>query len=173
MRHGIADKKFNRDTKQRKALFKSLAMQLIRHGEIVTTIAKAKEAKRIADKLFSTAKTGTLAARRVLHRFFGRRDVVNTLVDTIVPGLGERNSGFTRIVSLGNRRGDSSHIVKLSVIDPSVALNSWKKPADEKKSEESEEKEQPKKKAPAAKKPAAKQATTAKKSAEVKKKDTK
>lgn len=116
MRHRIKDKKFNRDSNNRKALFKNLVRSLVETGAIVTTEAKAKETKRISDKLIGKAKIDTIATRRRLHRFFGSRDVVNTLVERIAPEFTDRISGFTRIVKLGVRRGDNSSMVKLSLV---------------------------------------------------------
>jgi large subunit ribosomal protein L17 len=115
MRHRIKDKKFNRNSNARKGLFKALVRSLVEHGSIVTTHAKAKEIKRIADKLIGKAQTDTIESRRRLHRFFGVRDVVNTLVERIAPEFPDRVSGFTSISKLGVRRGDNSSMVKLSL----------------------------------------------------------
>jgi large subunit ribosomal protein L17 len=115
MRHRIKDKKFNRNSNARKGLFKALVRSLVEHGSIETTHAKAKEIKRIADKLIGKAQTDTIETRRRLHRFFGLRDVVNTLVERIAPEFTDRISGFTTISKLGVRRGDNSSMVKLSL----------------------------------------------------------
>ncbi len=116
MRHRSKIKKFNRDTKSRKALFKTLVRSLVETGTIVTTEAKAKEVKRIADKLIGKAKDGTLETRRTLHRFFGTRDVVNTLVDRIAPEFTDRVSGFTRITKVGVRRGDNTKMAEVTLV---------------------------------------------------------
>ena len=108
MRHRVAKKHFNRDTNNRKALLKNLLRALIEEGEIVTTTSKAKEIKRLMDKIVHRAKTDTVENRRLLHRTFGRRDVVNTLVDRIAPAMKDRVSGFTTIAKEGIRRGDSA-----------------------------------------------------------------
>jgi len=116
MRHRIADKKFNRDSNARKALLKALAIALFEQGKITTTQAKAKVLKRLADKLISRAQKGQMADRRILHRFFGKRDVVNTLVDRIAPSMMDRTSGFTRIAVEGSRRGDNTTVASISLI---------------------------------------------------------
>ncbi len=116
MRHRVATKTFNRDTKARGALLREMVRALVEHGSITTTLAKAKEIRRIADKLISKAKDGSLATRRVLHTFFGKRDAVNTLVDKIAPLFDTRDSGFTRIVRVGTRRGDNTDVVTLSLV---------------------------------------------------------
>ncbi|MFZ1721348.1 MAG: 50S ribosomal protein L17 [Microgenomates group bacterium] len=116
MRHRIAGKKFNRDTNARKNLLSGLVRSLVEHGKIVTTQAKAKEVKRLADKLVSMAQGEDVAARRQLHKFFGKRDVVNTLVDRIAPLFTDRVSGFTTIKAAGVRRGDNTALFELSFI---------------------------------------------------------
>jgi len=116
MRHRVTGRHFNRDSKHRQAMVMNLLRSLVEHGEITTTKEKGKEVKRWADKLVSTAKKGDLAARRNLHSFFGKRDVVNTLVDRIAPLFGDRTSGFTTDVKLGKRRGDNTEMVKISFV---------------------------------------------------------
>jgi len=117
MRHRVHKRHFNRDTNARKALMTGLLRQLVLHGAVVTTQAKSKELKRQADKIISRAKKDTIAVRRLLHRTFGKRDVVNTLVERIAPKFPERNSGFTTNRSLGKRRGDNVELVKVSLLE--------------------------------------------------------
>lgn len=126
MKHRVKIKKFNRDTKSRKALFKNLVRSLVETGSIVTTESKAKEARRIADKLIGKAKDDSLETRRTLHRFFGTRDVVNTLVDRIAPEFADRVSGFTRITKVGVRRGDNSDMAELSLVKAPDTIGSLK-----------------------------------------------
>lgn len=117
MRHRMAGKQLGRDTQQRTSLFKNLLSALFEYGYIETTESKAKAIKGVADKLISNAQAGTLPARRLLARFFGTRKIVNKLVDEVAPAMGERKSGFTRIVRLGKRRGDDSMMVKMELIE--------------------------------------------------------
>ncbi|MBP9699962.1 50S ribosomal protein L17 [Candidatus Woesebacteria bacterium] len=121
MRHRSATKHFNRDTEQRKSLFKNLLRALFEHGQIETTEPKAKALKGIADKLVHRAQQGTIPARRLLQRFFGTRAIVNRLVDEVAPAMKDRNSGYTRIVRLGKRRGDDSMMVKMELVVKPVA----------------------------------------------------
>lgn len=116
MRHGVKAKHFNRDTKSRKALFKNLLSSLFEHGAVETTEQKAKAIKRLADKIIGKALPGTLTARRVLERFFGSKQTVNRLVDSVAPVMRDRTSGFTRIIRLGSRRGDDATMVKLELV---------------------------------------------------------
>lgn len=126
MRHKVAAKHFNRDANQRKMLLRNLLVELIEHGHLTTTVTRAKEIRRISDKLIHKAQTDSLNTRRTLHRFFGRRDVVNTLVDRIAPVMKDRTSGFTRLVSAGTRRGDNSDIAKLSLVTMPDRVDSLK-----------------------------------------------
>ncbi len=129
MRHQVKIKHFNRDTKARKALLRGLVRSFIEYGYITTTVAKAKEARRLSDRLISKARKGDLNTKRVLHRFFGKRDIVNTLVDKIAPMFPKRNSGFSRIIKLGKRRGDNTAMARLELVKqkPDHTLKSGKK----------------------------------------------
>lgn len=168
MKHRVKAKHFNRDNSSRKALLKSLLRDLFKHGEIKTSEARTKEVRRLADKLISIASQNTLAARRELHKVFGRRDVVNTLVDKIAPALSGKKSGFTSLEKLAPRRGDNTTVFKLSLLTGDLKLTSLKKEkqAVEPKTEVKEAKVE--KKAVAKKTPAKKPAAKAKKSEEKK-----
>lgn len=133
MRHRVSSQGFNRDTNHRKAMIMNLTRSLFEHGEIETTQAKAKEIKRWADKLLGVAKKGTLEAKRELHQFFGKRDVVNTLTHVIVPSFSDKISGFTSLEVTGKRRGDNSVMAKLSLINKPANLGSFKKKAQQSK----------------------------------------
>lgn len=129
MRHRVSGRKFGRDTKARVALFKALARELVLHGTVTTTEAKGKELKRLADKLVGRAKTDSLITRRTLHRFFGKRDIVNTLVERVAPTFSDRTSGFTRIEKSGVRAGDNTQLVTISwVVKPEI-VGSFANPA--------------------------------------------
>lgn len=116
MKHRVAGGHFNRNTKQRKALFKGMVRSLLETGSITTTKSKAKETQRITDILIAKAKLSDLNSRRSLHRFFGKRDVVNTLVDSIAPLYSDVNSGFTTLKVIGNRRGDNAEMAMLTLL---------------------------------------------------------
>ncbi len=175
MRHRSSITKFNRDTKSRKALFKSLVRSLVETGTVVTTTSKAKETKRIADKLIGKAKVDSLATRRTLHRFFGTRDVVNSLVDRIAPEFSDKVSGFTRIKTVGVRRGDNSQMAEVSLVRMPAVVGTLKntdtKNKEVKKAKKTVAKkvvstkkvESTKKIMPASKKESVKKTTTAKK----------
>lgn len=121
MRHRVKSNHLNRDTNNRKALFKSLITNLIQVGEIKTTEPKAKAIKGLTDKLIHRAQEGSITARRLLSRFFGRRDIVNKLVDEVAPAMSDRKSGFTRITKLERRRGDNAVMVKIELVNKPTA----------------------------------------------------
>lgn len=127
MRHKIKDKKFNRDSNHRKALLRNLVRSVVEHGSITTTVPKAKETKRQIDRLFAKALVDSVSNRRLIHSFFGKRDVVNTIFDKIMPVMGDRKSGFTRITQAGVRRGDNVQMVTLSLVSMPESIGTLKR----------------------------------------------
>lgn len=107
-------------------LLRNLVRSLIEVGEITTTEAKAKETKRIADKLIGKARVDSTANRRLLHTYFGKRDVVNTLVDRVAPVFKERVSGFTTLKTSGVRRGDNTKLMTLSLVEKPEVVGTLK-----------------------------------------------
>ena len=170
MRHRIKIKHFNRDTKSRKALLRNSLRGLIEHASITTTESRAKEVRRLADKLIAKAKKADLASRRQLHRFFGKRDVVNTLVDKIAPAMGDKKSGFTSLEKLSHRRGDNSEMFKLSLLVDKKDWQGLNKTKEEKKEVKTEKKAAPKKKAVSKKADSKAKSTKTKKEESAKKK---
>lgn len=103
MRHHNSNRTLGRDTDQRTALLRGLAVSLITHGRIVTTTAKAKELRPFVERLVTSGKEGTLAARRRVLATLGQPDatIVEKLFGTIAPAHKERNGGYTRIIKMG------------------------------------------------------------------------
>lgn len=138
MKHGVKAKHFNRDTKSRKALLRNSLRGLIEYGYIETSESRAKEVRRLADKLINKAKKADLNARRQIQRFFGKRDVTNTLVDQIAPAMQDRRSGFCSLTAVNNRRGDNMPVFRLSLLVKEktwTSLNNDKKVSEVKKTE--------------------------------------
>src|SRR3989344_1019978 len=129
MRHRVSGKKFNRSTKQRLALFKSLAASLVENGYITTTQAKGRAVKSLMDKLISRAHPGNLASRRAIHAFFNHKGLTNKLVDQLAPQVKPNLGGYTRLIKLGKRRGDRTMMVKVEIvgIEPLVKAAAPKK----------------------------------------------
>jgi large subunit ribosomal protein L17 len=117
MRHAKAGKKLGRDSAHRKALYANLACALIEHGRIRTTEAKAKAVKPIAEKMITLGRRGDLAAHRQAVSFLRSKDVVHKLFSEVAPRFAERPGGYSRIVKLGPRQGDSADMVYLELVD--------------------------------------------------------
>ena len=113
MRHQRVMKKFGRSTKHRKMRMKSLVTNLIIAESIKTTLPKAKEARKDADKIVTIAKRGDLAARRLAASRLLEPKAVQKLFDKIAPAMKDRKGGYTRIVKLGTRRGDAAEMCVL------------------------------------------------------------
>ncbi|WP_026962560.1 50S ribosomal protein L17 [Alicyclobacillus herbarius] len=116
-------RKLGRPSGARKALLRSLVTDLFMYGRIETTEAKAKEVRRIADKMITLAKRGDLHARRQVAAYVRRereenekRDVIQKLFDEIAPRFAERNGGYTRIIKVGPRRGDAAPMVYIELV---------------------------------------------------------
>ena len=117
MRHQRSGKKLGRDSAHRRALYANLAASLIEHGRIRTTEAKAKAVRPIAEKMITLGRRGDLAARRQALAFLRSQEVVHLLFAEVAPRFADRNGGYTRIVKLGPRSGDSADMVYLELVD--------------------------------------------------------
>lgn len=101
-------RKLGRPTAHRKAMLRNLVTSLLREGQITTTVTRAKETKRMAEKMITLGKRGDLHARRQALAYIYDEDVVTKLFTEIAPSYSERNGGYTRILKLGNRLGDGA-----------------------------------------------------------------
>ena len=117
MRHRKDHRKLNRATDQRLALLSSLAISLFTHNRIKTTVQKAKEASRLAERLITLAKRGDLSARRQVLRTIRDRHLVTYLFDEIAPRYDDREGGYTRIIRAGRRRGDAAQMAILELTE--------------------------------------------------------
>src|SRR2546429_7400795 len=117
MRHHRSGKKLGRDSAHRKALYSNLAGALIEHGRIKTTEAKAKAVKPIAEQMITLGRRGDIHARRQALAFLRSQDVVYKLFSDVGPRFKRRAGGYSRIVKLGTRAGDSAEMVYLELVD--------------------------------------------------------
>jgi large subunit ribosomal protein L17 len=117
MRHQVRDKKLGRSSSHRKALMASLVCHLIEEKRIKTTLMKAKESRRVAEKMVTLGLKGTLAARRQAISTLRRPERVATLFDEVAPQFKDRPGGYTRITKLGQRRSDGSEMAILEWVD--------------------------------------------------------
>ena len=100
----------------RKAMLRNASTSLLNHGRIETTEARAKEIAGITEKMISLGKQGDLAARRLALAYLQEEDVVSKVFNELAPKYAERQGGYTRIIRLGNRRGDAAKMVMVELL---------------------------------------------------------
>lgn len=113
MRHKRLNKKFGRSPEHREQLIRMLCAALVINDKITTTLKKAKQARKDAEKLVTLARKGTLAARRLAAARLRSPEATKRLFDKVVPALEGRNGGYTRITKIGARRGDAAEMCVL------------------------------------------------------------
>ena len=138
MRHRVGQRKLGRVTEHRIAMLRNQAEALIQHEHIETTLPKAKELRPFVERIITIAKRGlagdaTLHARRLVLRDIQNRDVVAKLFDTIAPRFAARPGGYTRILRVGYRRGDSAEVAQIELVgseyDPNAEAKKAETPA--------------------------------------------
>ncbi|MFQ5848876.1 MAG: 50S ribosomal protein L17 [Candidatus Methylomirabilales bacterium] len=117
MKHGRAGKKLGRVTAHRWALFRNLLTALLRHERIITTEAKAKAVRGLADWMVTLAKRESLHARRQALAMVPDESAVKKLFDTVAARYADRHGGYTRIIKMGHRAGDHAPLVVLEFVD--------------------------------------------------------
>ncbi len=117
MRHKIKQRKLNRKSQHRKAMFANMAAALIKHEQIVTTLPKAKELKPFTEKVITLAKKGGLANRRRAMSIVRDEKQVAKLFDTLADRYKERNGGYTRVLKAGFRYGDAAPMAVIELVD--------------------------------------------------------
>ena len=117
MRHKKAGRRFSRDSAHRQAMFSNMAASLIEHEQIITTLAKAKDLRRVVDKYITLAKRGDLNSRRLAAARLRNDDMVKKLFDTLGPRYKERNGGYTRVLKAGFRYGDQAPRAVIELVD--------------------------------------------------------
>ncbi len=117
MRHRSKGRRFNRDSSHRQAMFSNMAASLIRHEQIVTTLPKAKDLKRVIDKYITLAKRGDLNSRRLAASRLRDEDMAKKLFDVLGPRYKDRSGGYTRVIKAGYRFGDMATRAVIELID--------------------------------------------------------
>ena len=141
MRHGVKGRKLSRTHSHRAALMNSLATSLLKYKRIKTTLAKAKEARKHIESLITKAKKNDLHSRRHIMKFVNDKEVVKELFKEVIPKIGDRPGGYTRVIKLGNRIGDAASMAIIELVDYNDVIT--------KKAEEHKEKKEAKKEAKA------------------------
>jgi large subunit ribosomal protein L17 len=125
MRHRVAHRKLGRVTEHRIAMLRNQATALLRHEHLTTTVPRAKELRPFVERLITVAKRGlaggetnghVLTARRLVMQDLQDREVVTKLFDTIAPRFAERPGGYTRLLRIGYRKGDSAEVAQVELI---------------------------------------------------------
>ncbi|MDH5436498.1 MAG: 50S ribosomal protein L17 [Gammaproteobacteria bacterium] len=117
MRHRKSGRQLNRNSSHRKAMFKNMAVSLLQHEVIKTTLPKAKELRRVAEPLITLAKDDNVARRRLAFSRLRDRDAVTKLFNEIAPRYKERPGGYTRIMKCGYRVGDKAPMAIVELVD--------------------------------------------------------
>ena len=117
MRHRRAGRKLNKTPSHRKAMFANMAAALVKHEQIVTTLPKAKELRRVVDRLITLGKRGDLHARRQAISHMRDKAMVSKLFETLGPRYQDRNGGYTRVLKAGFRYGDAAPMAVIELVD--------------------------------------------------------
>ncbi|MDO8526222.1 MAG: 50S ribosomal protein L17 [Deltaproteobacteria bacterium] len=148
MRHLVDHRKLGRTSPHRQAMFRNMVVALIQHGRIETTLPKAKELRRIADRMVTWGKKGTLAARRAARRVIHDRGALSKVFDDLGPRFATRQGGYTRILKLNFRPGDQAPMALIEYLDnPAKVLKGKSKKEGDKKVVEKPKKKKVTKKA--------------------------
>ena len=141
MRHGLSGRKLGVTSSHRLAMFRNMAVALIKHEQITTTLPKAKELRPVTEKLITLGKRGGLHARRQAYNQLRDETIVAKLFDALANRYKARAGGYTRVLKAGMRRGDAADMAVIELVDRDVAakgLDSGPKPevADDDETEE-------------------------------------
>jgi large subunit ribosomal protein L17 len=117
MRHGISGRKLSRKSQHRTAMFRNMAAALIKHEQILTTTAKAKELRPYVEKLITLAKRGGLSNRRLAHARLLDDTQLKKLFEVLAERYADRNGGYTRIIKAGYRASDAAPIAYIELVD--------------------------------------------------------
>ena len=117
MRHRLGLRKLNRTSSHRLAMFRNMAVSLLRHEVIKTTLPKAKELRRVAEPILTLGKNPSLANRRLAFSRLRDREIVTKLFDELGPRYATRNGGYLRILKFGFRKGDNAPMALIELMD--------------------------------------------------------
>ena len=120
MRHRKVSRKLGRDVEHHKAILRNMVTDLFKYGKITTTLAKAKELKRVADKMITLAKRGDLTSRRRALAFIRDKNIVRKLFSELREKYLDRAGGYTRVIKIGPRRGDASIMAIVELVEEKI-----------------------------------------------------
>ncbi len=117
MKHNVKNKKLNKTSSHRKAMFMNMSNALLKHEQITTTLAKAKELRRFIEKIITLGKKGGLESRRKTISIIQDKNNTKKIFDVFSERYKNRNGGYTRIIKLGNRYGDNAPTAVIELVD--------------------------------------------------------
>lgn len=141
MRHNVKGRKLGRTASHRKATLNSLITSLFKHKRIKTTLAKAKETRTIAEKLVTKARKNDLHAKKQVMDLIKDKEVVKELFAEIIPKIGDRPGGYTRVIKLGHRMGDAAQMAIIELVDYNEVVTARAEQQKEKREAKAKEKE--------------------------------
>ena len=147
MRHRNAGRKLSRNTSHRRALLRNLVTSFLEHGRLMTTLPKAKEVRPLAERMITLGKRDSLHARRQVQAYVLKEAIAKRVFDTIAPKFADRNGGYSRIIKLGNRKGDGADLAIIELIGTDLQAKKAERAAkakdkDKKEPEKDEEKDE-------------------------------
>jgi large subunit ribosomal protein L17 len=148
MRHRNEGRKLSRNTSHRRALLRNLVTALLEHGRLMTTLPKAKEVRPLAERMITLGKRDSLHARRQVQSYLLKPETAKKVFDTIAPKFADRKGGYSRIIRVGNRKGDGAETAIIELLGSELetkkaerAAKTEEKEAKKSKKEDKEEKD--------------------------------
>src|SRR4029450_13836567 len=141
MRHRNEGRKLSRNTSHRRALLRNLVTALLEHGRLMTTLPKAKEVRPLAEKMITLGKQDDLNARRQVHSYLLKDATAKKVFDTIAPTFADRKGGYSRIIRLGNRKGDGADLAIIELLGSDLESKKKERAAKEQEKQSKKPKE--------------------------------
>ena len=147
MRHRNSGRKLSRNTSHRRALLRNLVTSFLEHGRLMTTLPKAKEIRPLAEKMITLGKRDSLHARRQVQAYVLKEAIAKKVFADIAPKFADRKGGYSRIIKLGNRKGDGADLAVIELIGSELEVKRAEraekaKEKDDKKGKKKEEAEE-------------------------------
>ncbi|HNW25087.1 MAG TPA: 50S ribosomal protein L17 [Candidatus Cloacimonas sp.] len=120
MRHRVEGRKFGREMDARRLMMRNLVKSMIEHGQLKTTLPKAKELRRYVERVITYGKNDTVHSRRLAYSVLGNRTLVKKLFNEIAPAFESRNGGYTRVLKAGFRKGDNAPMAIIQFVEEST-----------------------------------------------------
>src|SRR3989449_4132124 len=127
MRHKNAHRKLSRNSSHRRAMLRNLVTDFLDHGRLMTTLPKAKEVRPLAEKMITLGKRDNLHARRQLYAYLLTEAVAKKVFETIAPRFSDRKGGYSRIIKLGNRKGDGADLAIIELLGSELEVKKAEK----------------------------------------------